>query len=187
MKDSHMKCLYGKLTITILALALSSFTNAEIYKWTDEQGKVHFSDAKPSDENGKTLPKVEEVELTPITIMEDGKVNNTNNETVALTDQIWEKIESFAPGFSNKDKQSDTTKKNKVEIYTTSWCGACKKAKSWLRSQGISYKEYDVEKNRNAAMRMQKLGGGGGVPFAVINGDTISGFSPSSYKAALEQ
>lgn len=33
-------------TIVVLAL-LSAGTNAEIYRWTDENGKVHFSDQKP--------------------------------------------------------------------------------------------------------------------------------------------
>ena len=48
-----------------------------------------------------------------------------------------------------------------------------------------AYKDYDVEKDSNAALRMRKLGGGNGVPFAVINGKTFEGFNPTGYQAAL--
>lgn len=170
----------------MLFILLMSFSAAgEIYKWTNDKGRVHYSDAKPPEDAAKPSPTVEEVELTPITIMDDGSVNNTSNETVKLADQMLEKLESLASGFNLSDKTSSTASKDKVEIYTTSWCVACKKAKSWLRSNGIRYTEFDVEKSRDAALRMRRLGGGGGVPFTVINGDTISGFSPDQYKAAL--
>jgi glutaredoxin len=52
-----------KLDITVLItigaalLSVSTFTDAEIYKWFDEQGNAHFSDAPPAD------LKSEEVEL----------------------------------------------------------------------------------------------------------------------------
>jgi hypothetical protein len=49
----------------------------------------------------------------------------------------------------------------------------------------IPFQEYDVETDANAALRMQKLGGGGGIPFAVINGSTIEGFSAYRYSSAL--
>lgn len=73
----------------------------------------------------------------------------------------------------------------KVELYTTSWCPYCRKAKAYLQQHGISYRDYDVEKDPAAARRQQQLGGGNGVPFAIINGKKISGFSPGAYAAAL--
>ncbi|MES2675444.1 MAG: DUF4124 domain-containing protein [Pseudomonadota bacterium] len=37
-------------TILLLLIAISSITNAEIYRWTDKDGKTHFSDNKPKGE-----------------------------------------------------------------------------------------------------------------------------------------
>lgn len=32
-----------------------------------------------------------------------------------------------------------------VEIFTTSWCGYCKRAKALLESKGVAYQETDIE------------------------------------------
>lgn len=71
-------------------------------------------------------------------------------------------------------------------LYTTSWRPYCKKAKAFFDARGIPYTEYDVEKDREAARRKTELGGSG-VPFAVVNGERVSGFSPAQYKAAMKK
>ena len=54
-----------------------------------------------------------------------------------------------------------------------------------MRSNGIPYKNYDIEKDRKARARMKKLGGTGAVPFAIINGKTVRGYSEGTYKRLL--
>ncbi len=74
-----------------------------------------------------------------------------------------------------------------VELYATSWCGYCKKARAFFNARGIKFTEYDIEKDARAAARKQQLDPNGrGVPFAVINGQKISGFSEALYQQALE-
>jgi glutaredoxin len=72
-----------------------------------------------------------------------------------------------------------------VEIFTTTWCPYCVKATSFLRANNIPFVEYDIEKDAQAAQRMQQLAGRGGVPFAIINGQQIRGWSEPAYKQAL--
>ena len=72
-----------------------------------------------------------------------------------------------------------------VEIYETSWCGYCKKAKNFFRSRGIKFKAYDVEKDKAAAHRMMALTRRRAVPFVVINGHQIQGYSEQAYTQAL--
>lgn len=74
---------------------------------------------------------------------------------------------------------------HRVELYSTSWCPYCKKARDFFRAKGISFTEYDVEKDKDAARRMQQLDGRGSVPFAVIDGRGIHGFSEAAYEKAL--
>jgi len=76
----------------------------------------------------------------------------------------------------------------KVELYITSWCPWCKKAAEFFRSRGIPFTEYDVEKDRAAAQRQKELAGGNsGVPFAIVNGQRIQGYSPEEYEKALQK
>ena len=150
------------IVLIIFILFITNYAIAEIYKWRDKDGKLHFGNAPPS-----SVEKVEEIDA-PDSVQ-------TYSSPDINTPQNYE---------YKKTKQKARTS-NSVEIYTTSWCGYCKKAISFLRSNGISYQEYDIEKSRVAKARMKSLGGSGGVPFAVINGNTVSGFSRESYKRAL--
>ena len=51
----------------------------------------------------------------------------------------------------------------------------------------MSFKVYDIEKDGAAAKRKKELDPGRGVPFAVINGIKVSGWSQRAYEAALEE
>jgi glutaredoxin len=74
-----------------------------------------------------------------------------------------------------------------VELYSTSWCPYCKNAREFLRSRGIPFVEYDVEKDRDAARRKMALDKRRGVPFAMINGKPVHGFSETLYEQALRK
>lgn len=64
-----------------------------------------------------------------------------------------------------------------VTLYTTEWCGWCKKTIAWLDGQGVDYVNKDVENDASAAEEMRELvGGGSGVPVVVIDGEVIRGF-----------
>jgi glutaredoxin len=180
-----------KIALAALLILLSCTATAEIYKWTDKQGVVHYEDQQPTTSGKSSATKVEKMELSPIQILDDGKVNNISKENEGWVAEWLGRIEDLKQTAINQigswtgKAPVASNKPNTVEIYTTTWCGACKKAKQWLQANGVAYKEYDVQKDANAALRMRKLGGGGGVPFTVINGETFQGFSPSGYQAAL--
>ena len=72
-----------------------------------------------------------------------------------------------------------------VEIYITDWCPYCAKAIKFLQANGINYVAYDIEKDRKAAQRQKELSERKGVPFAIINGKKIYGFSERTYSKAL--
>jgi glutaredoxin len=72
-----------------------------------------------------------------------------------------------------------------VELFVTSWCPYCKKAINFFRSHDIPYVVYDIEKNPVAARRKQQLDSSPGVPFALINGHKVHGYSEEAYSRAL--
>jgi glutaredoxin len=154
-----------------IGLLASSGTAGEIYQWTDQNGVKHFSHIPP-----------------PIT-----------QENIKITDEI-PSTQTFSPirkqnaqnPSSNTKKQpkavSAPQKKNKnntVELFTTAWCGYCKKARQFLIDHNIPFKEYDIEKDKSAAERKKKLSGRTGVPYAIINGKGIYGFSKDKYTRVL--
>jgi len=56
-----------------------------------------------------------------------------------------------------------------------------------LASKGVEFKVYDIEKDPAALKRKMELDPGRGVPFAMINGEKISGWSKNLYEQALEK
>ncbi len=72
-----------------------------------------------------------------------------------------------------------------VEIYITSWCPYCAQAIKFLQDNRIPYVAYDIEKDSEAARRKERLSPRQGVPFAIINGKKIYGFSAQVYSQTL--
>lgn len=63
-----------------------------------------------------------------------------------------------------------------VVIYTTATCPWCSKAKDYLKSHKISFKEVRVDQNQSGLKELVKLTNQMGVPVIVINGKPIIGF-----------
>jgi glutaredoxin-like YruB-family protein len=62
-----------------------------------------------------------------------------------------------------------------VTLYTTSWCGICKRAKAHLDRKGVSYRAVDIEQDRSARDEFKRLGGRG-VPLIVVGNRSMHGF-----------
>jgi glutaredoxin 3 len=65
----------------------------------------------------------------------------------------------------------------KVEIYTTSYCPFCVRAKALLKSKGVPFDEIDVSADDALRARMVEMSGGRRtVPEIFINGKIVGGF-----------
>ncbi len=47
-----------------------------------------------------------------------------------------------------------------VTIYCTPWCGDCRRARAWLKEQGIAYAEVDISRDRSAAAQVRAWANG---------------------------
>jgi len=160
------------MEIIAFILVLSAFliyfpftSVAEMYKWIDDKGEMHISDSPPPAAKSPG----------DIKVYNDSPENSLDTATPPVR-----KKEETRPAFERKRKAD-------VVLYTTSWCPYCRRARDYLRSRGIDFVEYDIEKDREAAARKKQLDNRGGVPFAIINGRSISGFSASAYERALQE
>lgn len=65
----------------------------------------------------------------------------------------------------------------KVELYTTTYCPFCTRAKALLKKKGVAFEEIDVTDSPELRERMIELSGGRRtVPEIFINGRIVGGF-----------
>jgi glutaredoxin len=74
-----------------------------------------------------------------------------------------------------------------VVVYTTSWCPACKQAKSWMNAHGMAYDERDVEASVAYSRELRSLNPRGSIPTFDVEGQVLVGFSDSALVRAMEQ
>lgn len=129
---------------------------AGVYKWTDDHGKVHYTDSPPPTGN------VQEIKIKSY----DGPaVVTSNKQPVGST--------------------ATTSANTQVTLYSTSWCGYCKKATAYLSSRGISYKELDVETSAEGKSGYARLKGRG-VPIILVGEQRMNGFNQASLEGMLK-
>jgi glutaredoxin len=75
----------------------------------------------------------------------------------------------------------------RVDIYLTSWCPYCEKAVSFFRERSIPIQIFNIELDQDAARHKRQLDPRQGVPLVVINDQVIFGYSPKTYRTALDE
>lgn len=68
-----------------------------------------------------------------------------------------------------------------IEIYTTSFCGECKRAKAWLDRRDIDYVERDVERDIDLRREFYARGGKG-TPLIFVYGERMDGFDSRRFE-----
>ena len=65
---------------------------------------------------------------------------------------------------------------SQVQMYTTSWCPYCVRARALLRNKGVDFKDIDIEAEPERRREMlRRAGGRSSVPQIFINGEHIGG------------
>lgn len=142
------------ISVIILLLAVSA--HSEVHKWVDNQGRVHYSDEKPNDQDSEVLEIIE-----PMTF-----------EHTSVYD-----VPDFLGFFSTPEQAG----KKRVVMYSTERCGYCKKAKRYFESNNIAYKEKDINKSKQYRKEWNKLGGSG-VPVILVGKKKIHGFDLKTFE-----
>jgi glutaredoxin len=72
-----------------------------------------------------------------------------------------------------------------VTVFSTQWCGYCKKTKHFLNTHDIAFDERDIEASDAAREAFTRLGGSG-VPLVLVGDQVIHGYSLAKLRTALE-
>ncbi len=143
--------------ILVLGALLSTAVLAQsLYKSIGPDGKVVYSDHPPT---GGRVVKTMQFNNLPSSSLSAAKLEQVRRQ---------------------KASKQAAIASDQAVIYTTSWCGYCKKAKAYMASKGISYREVDIETESGLAAYAQ-AGGGEGVPLLQYRGETVRGFSVEGY------
>lgn len=136
--------------VLLLLMFVSADMSAGIYKWTDENGKVHFSDKPPLEQ------KAEQINEAAL------------NAKISTFTHVSVEIVPFDFGLNKSS--------NDVILYATKWCGYCAKARKYFKENNIEYTEKDIEESKEARQEYDDFGGTG-IPVIFAGQYRMNGFS----------
>ena len=109
----------------------------------------------------------------------DARGRTQYSDTPPLTKSTQLKLQSFT-GAAQVSQASGAD--SGVTIYTTQWCGVCKRAKAFFAQNAVPFREWDVEKTDYGATKFRQLGGSG-VPLITVGEQKMAGFNEASFMA----
>jgi glutaredoxin 3 len=65
----------------------------------------------------------------------------------------------------------------RIQMYSTTWCGYCVRAKALLDAKGIEYDEINLDDDPRFRQKLMELTGGWTVPQIVLDGRPIGGYA----------
>jgi len=145
------------LWFILLFVFFCGTANADFYSWEDEDGATQITDYPPPND-----VKAKNIQFHSF---ESGGAESLEN---------------------NGETSGQANAKADVVIYTKNDCGDCDKARDYLKSKNISFTEYNMDNDVNAAIRRKEIDEGEDVPFAIINRNHVYGFSESVYERTLK-
>ena len=153
--------LRSRFVFLLLAFSLASLSaTGEVYKWTDSQGQVHFADQAPA----------------------SGAVERIGAKLIINS---YPGIEVTGASFLEQRKREHERKESmsrpSVVMYSTVWCGVCRRAKQYFKANHIAFSEYDVETSSKGKKDFARMKGQG-VPILLIGKARMNGFDAKRFK-----
>jgi glutaredoxin len=142
------------LALILLAAALPA--TAQFYRWTDESGKVHFSDTPPP-------PSARNVQR------KSGGTSSGGESTEAA--------QPYAVQQAMRDYP--------VTLYTGENCEGCGEARKLLNARGVPFREVMVASEAQLT-ELKNAVGSNSVPAMLVGPSVLKGFEAGQYNGALD-
>jgi glutaredoxin len=159
-----------RLMIFLISLFLfASLAAQTLYKSKGPNGEVIYSAIPPADSRvEKTLDYV------------PGPSSPLPDYVVRFKEEMQRKVQQHHPKAGSNS--------GAIQLFTTSWCGFCRKARTFLDQKQIAYIEHDIETPAGMQALLQ-VGEEGrrGVPILVWQDQKIYGFSESNYETLFSK
>ena len=143
--------LSGTVFGLLLAAMVAGTAVAQVYKWTDKDGKVVYGDRPPPEAQSSNV-----------------KIPSTSFGGPPV-------FRSYSAAGANK-----AAAPAELVLYSADWCSVCRNAKAFFGANGIAYREVNIDKDAAGAAEFKRSYGGGGIPLVVAGDKTMRGFSAES-------
>lgn len=101
----------------------------------------------------------------------------------AQSQQLEVKPNIYVAPVSSGPPVSVAKSKPAVTLYSTTWCGYCKKARAYFIETNVAFKEYDVETSRKGVRDYERFGASG-VPVILVGKQRLQGFNRAAFDRA---
>lgn len=209
---THSSLLCGALTLLVLVFGCDEISRFVEEASAADEPVVDSPSAPPVEAVEEPLPErpddsIARSETSVITfqsILEDREMSRAerirafeNLDPAALQKPIAQPNVSGAPKVAGQPRRRPSASQGSerkakairsnipVVMYSTDWCGVCKRARKYFEEQGIRFTEYDVDRNLQARNEYLLLNPRRSVPTIKIGNEVIVGFSPPAVEAAL--
>lgn len=146
------------LAFSLCAFALSA--GAQVYRWTDAQGRVHVTDTPPP----ASAKNAKRTDSGAATAAPAAAKESAGQEPFAL---------------------QQAKSKYPVSLYTVPNCEGCNRARVLLNKRGIPFKEISVTSQAQVEEFKQTIGGTS-VPAMIVGSTVQKGFEDGAYHALLD-
>ena len=147
----------------LLAITLCAFTagaSAQLYRWTDAQGRVNITDQPPpASAKARDVKKIDAATAAP-------------GATAPATAQEPYELQRAKEKFP-------------VTLYTVPNCEGCNAARSLLNARGVPFKENSLTEAKQME-EFKQVVGGNTVPAIIVGSTVQKGFEESAYQKLLD-
>jgi glutaredoxin len=139
------------------------------YRYFDGSGTLHFVDAleKVPEAYRASAKPIGGSDLPQLTRARDKKPRRPSIRKI-------DRDQGMAPQQAPAARRASAG----VVLYSTSWCGWCRKTMAWLDERGIEYENRDIERNDAWRTELIEKTGKSSIPMVEIDGEIIQGFNP---------
>jgi glutaredoxin len=113
-----------------------------------------------------------------------GEVHETDNPALVVTMDGGGPVLRLKPEVS---AQLAGFTQARVVMFATSWCPYCAQARELFAAQGVSYVEFDIERDHEQARFQKDVLRQSGVPMIVIGNRLVPGFDQQQIAAGLKE
>ena len=153
------RMIHLRSAIIVVLAAASSAALAQIYRWTDEKGKVHITDTPPP----------------------PGAKNVQKSQAPARSSST----SPMQPPSAEPYVLQEARKKAPVTLYSSPGCEPCSTARQLLNTRGVPFREVSVVDEKQME-ELQQAVGSNAVPSLVVGSAVQRGFLESAYHAMLD-
>jgi glutaredoxin len=154
----------------------------QTYRYFDANGTMHFVDAL------EKVPEPFRASAKPMGGSELPQLTRADKTKVHRPAGYGSSIRKIRRGDSSSEAQAPAARArgaSEVILYSTSWCGWCRKTMTWLDERGIDYENRDIEKNDTWRDELIEKTGKTSIPMVEIDGEIIQGYDPGRMEALL--